>query len=49
LSEPEEEVSLEEEMNFPTGSEEELLIRRCCSNDGDTSNNEEVSPYFSDD
>jgi hypothetical protein len=38
-SELEEEVCLEVKMNIPTSSEEELLIRRGCSEDGDTSNN----------
>jgi hypothetical protein len=49
-SEPKEEVSLEEEeMNHPIGFEEELLIRRGCSDDGDTSADEDESHLFSDD
>jgi hypothetical protein len=40
---------LEEEMNLPTGSEDELLIRQGRSNDGDTSDDDEESQYFSDD
>jgi hypothetical protein len=36
-------------MNLPTGSEEEFLIRRGHFNNGDTSDNEEESPFFSDD
>jgi hypothetical protein len=48
--EPEEEVSLEEEMNIPTGSEEKLLIQLGCSDNGDTFNDQEESRhYFSDD
>jgi hypothetical protein len=39
--ESEQEVSLEEEeINLPAGFEDELLIRRGCSNDGDTSDSE---------
>jgi hypothetical protein len=45
----EEEVSLEAETNLPTGSEEELLIWRGRSDDGDTSDDEEESQYFSND
>jgi hypothetical protein len=40
---------LEEEMNLPTGSEDELLIRQGRSNDGDTSDDDDESQYFSDD
>jgi hypothetical protein len=35
-------------MNLLTGSEEERLIRRGCSDDGDTSNDKEEE-YFSND
>jgi hypothetical protein len=47
--EPEEDVSLEEEMNIPIGSTEELLIWQGRSDDADTSDDEEESPFFSDD
>jgi hypothetical protein len=40
---------LEEEMNLPTGFEDELLIRQGRSNDGNTSDDDEESQYFSDD
>jgi hypothetical protein len=50
LSELKEEVSSgEKEMNLPNGFEEELLIRQGCSDDGDTSDGEEGSHFFSDD
>jgi hypothetical protein len=48
--EPSEEISSEEEMNIPISYEEELLIRHGCSDDRDSSNDEEESHlYFSDD
>jgi hypothetical protein len=36
-------------MNLPTGFKEELLIRRGRSDDGDTSDDEEESPFVCDD
>jgi hypothetical protein len=47
--EPEEGVSLVEEMNLPTRSEEEFLIWRDRSDDGNIFDDEEESHYFSDD
>jgi hypothetical protein len=43
LSEPEKEVSSNEEMNLPADSDEKLLIRRVRSDDGDTSDSENDS------